>query len=61
MALHGPNDYFGQHDLIPNRLLAFARPKWTKMTHFDLKGSIVVHLGPPAVLWPFLKIAAISK
>ena len=34
--------------------LEFARPKWTKMVHFGLKGSILVHLGPPTVLWPFL-------
>ena len=27
------NDHFGQIDLIANRLLAFARPKWTKMAN----------------------------
>ena len=31
---NGPNDHFGQNDLTPNRILAFARPKWTKMVHF---------------------------
>ena len=31
MAQNGPNDHFGQNDLIPNWILAFARPKWTKM------------------------------
>ena len=53
---HCPNDHFGQHDLIPNWIFAFARPKWTKMVHFGLKRSrtILVHLGPPTVLWPFL-------
>ena len=51
---NGPNDYFGQNDLIPNRLLAFARPKWSILVHFGLKRSILVHLGPPTVLWPFL-------
>ena len=30
---NGPNDHFGQNDL-PNWILAFARPKWTKMVHF---------------------------
>ena len=40
---NGPNDHFGQNDLIPNRILAFARPKWTKMVHFGPKRSILVH------------------
>ena len=56
MAQNGPNDHFGQNDFIPNRILAFAEPKWTKMVHFGLKRSILVHLGPPTVLWPFLNI-----
>ena len=34
--------------------LAFTRPKWTKMVHFGLKNSILVHLAPPTVLWPAL-------
>ena len=34
---NGPNDYFGQSGLIPNRILAHARPKWTKIVHFGLK------------------------
>ena len=55
MVQNGPNDHFGQNDLIPNWILAFARPKWTKMVHFGpFKRSILVHLGPPTVLWPFL-------
>ena len=54
MASNGPNDHFGQNGLIPNWILAFARPKWTKMVHFGLKRSILVHLGPATVLWPFL-------
>ena len=37
---NGPNDHFGQNDIVPNRILAFARPRW----------SILVHLGPPTVL-----------
>ena len=54
---NGSNDHFGQNDLIPNRiLLAFARPKWTKMAHFGLERSILVHSGPPTVLWPFLNL-----
>ena len=31
---NGPNDHFGQNDVIPNWISAFARPKWTKMVHF---------------------------
>ena len=60
MVQNGPNDHFGQNDLIPNWILAFARPKWTKMVHFGPFGperSILVHLGPPTVLWPFLNAA----
>ena len=45
---------FGQNDPIPNWILAFTRPKWTKMVQFGLKRAILVHLGPPTVLWPFL-------
>ena len=29
MAQHGPNDHFGRNDLIPNWILAFARPFWS--------------------------------
>ena len=29
-----------QHDLIPNWILAFARPKWSILVHFSLKRSI---------------------
>ena len=36
--------FFGQNDLFPNRILAFNGPKWT----------ILVHLGLPTVVWPFL-------
>ena len=52
MAQNGPNDHFGQSDVIANRILAFARPTWTKMVQFGLKRSISVHLGPPTVLCP---------
>ena len=42
------------NDLIPNWILAFARPKWTKISSFwvdfGLKTSVSVHLGPPTVL-----------
>ena len=34
MVQNGPNDHFGQNDLILDWLLAFAGPKWTKMVHF---------------------------
>ena len=47
--------HFGQNYLIPNYISAFARPKWTKTVHFGLFWSILVHLGPPTVLRPFLK------
>ena len=52
MVQNGPNDHVGPNDLIPNWILAFARPKWTKMVHFGLKRSILVHLGPPTVPRP---------
>ena len=29
-------------------------PKWSILVHFGLKRSILVHLGPPSVLWPCL-------
>ena len=40
MAQNGPNDQFGQKDLIPNWILALTRPKWTKMVRFGPFGSI---------------------
>ena len=46
MVQNGPNDHFGQNDLIPNRILAFARPKWTKMVHFGPFWPEEVHFGP---------------
>ena len=54
---NGPNDHSGQNDLIPNWILALARPTWTKIVHFGPfwpEEVHLVHLGPPAVLWPFL-------
>ena len=56
MVQNGPNDHFGQNGLIPNWILAFARPKWSILVYFGLKRSILVHFhsGPPTVLWPFL-------
>ena len=30
-------------------------PFWSILVHFGLKRSILVHSGPPTVLWPFLK------
>ena len=44
MAHNGQDDHFGQNGLIPNWILAFARPKWSKMVHFGLESSILVHL-----------------
>ena len=46
MVQNGPNDHFGQNDLIPNRILAFARPKWTKMVHFGPFWPEEVYFGP---------------
>ena len=46
MVQNGSNDHFGQNDLIPNRILAFARPKWTKMVHFGPFWPEEVHFGP---------------
>ena len=43
---NGPNDHFGQNDVIPNRILAFARPEWTKMVHFGLFWPEEDHFGP---------------
>ena len=37
MDQNGPNDHFGQNDIISNWILEFARPFW----------STLVHLGPP--------------
>ena len=54
IAQNGQNDHFGQNDLIPNRILVFARQRWTKMVHFGLTTSILVHLRPPTVPWPLL-------
>ena len=38
MAQNGPKDHFGRNDLIPIRILAFARPKWTKMVRQPYSG-----------------------
>ena len=46
MVQNGPDDHFGQNDLIPNWFLAFARPTWTKMVHFGLFWPEEVHFGP---------------
>ena len=43
IAQNCPNDHFGQSDLIPNRILAFARPKWTILVHFGPRRSILFH------------------
>ena len=46
MVQNGTNDHFGQNDLIPNRILAFARPGLTKMVHFGPFWPEEVHFGP---------------
>ena len=35
-----------ENDLILNRILVFARPKWTKMVHFGPFWPEEVHFGP---------------
>ena len=45
-GIPNPNDHFGQNGLIPNWILAFARPKWTKMVHFGPFWPEEVHFGP---------------
>ena len=55
MGQNGPNDQFGQNDLIPNRILASARPNFGLFwSIFGLFWSVLVRLGPPTALWPFL-------
>ena len=34
------------NDLFPNQILAFAKPKWTKMVHFGPFWPQEVHFGP---------------
>ena len=46
MVQNGQNGHFGQIDLIPNRILVFARPKWTKMVHFGPFWPKEVYFGP---------------
>ena len=46
MAQNCPNDHFGQNDLVPNQILAFARPKCTKMVRFGPFWPKEVHFGP---------------
>ena len=65
MVQNGPNDHFGQNGRIPNWILAFARPKWTKMVHFGPFWPEEVHFGPffgpPTVLWPFNSWKRVKK
>ena len=46
MAQNGPNDHFGQNGLIPNWILALARPLQAKMVHFGPFWPEEVHFGP---------------
>ena len=46
MVQNGRLDHFGQNGLISNWILAFARPKWTKMHHFGPFWPEEVHYGP---------------
>ena len=43
MVQNGPNEHFGQNDLIPNWILAFARPK---LVHFGPFWPEEAHFGP---------------
>ena len=54
MVQNGPNDHFGQNDLILNWILAFARPKWTILSiwpHFGLFRSANRTLAIPDQIW----------
>ena len=46
MVQNGPNDHFGPSDLFPNWILAFARPKWSKMVRFGIFWPGEAHFGP---------------
>ena len=50
MAQSGQNDNFGQNELILFRT-GFWHSQENILAHFGLKRSILVHLGPPTVLW----------
>ena len=56
---NGPNNHFGQNDLIPNRILAFARPKWTKMVHFGPFRSVNRTLAIPEIFLGPLEITSV--
>ena len=45
MVRNGQDDHFGQNDLVPNRILVFARPKWTKMPQFGPFWPEEAHFG----------------
>ena len=53
MVQNGQNDHFSQNDHIPNWILEMDQngPFWHILVHFR---SILLHLGPPTVLWPLL-------
>ena len=46
MVENGQNDRFGQNDLIPNWILAFARLTWINMVHFGPFWTEEVYFGP---------------
>ena len=46
LVQNGQNDHFGQNDLIPNWILAFARPKWTILAYFGPFCPKQVYFGP---------------
>ena len=53
MVQNGPNDHFGQNDLVPNRILALGDQmdqNGPLGVHFGLKRPILAHSGPPTVL-----------
>ena len=55
MVQYGPNDHFVQMTLFRTDFSI----RETKMDHF-LTRSILVHLGPPTVLWPFLRCTPLN-
>ena len=51
----GPNDHFGQNDLIPNWNLAFASPNCSILVHFPVSPTTSLISGSRP-FWPFFPI-----
>ena len=64
MAQNGQNDHLGKMTLFSTGFWYSADqngPKCFILIHFGLKRSILVHLGPPTVLWPLLCLSCLSS